>query len=113
MRGNRNANRDRLKRGLAANGKSQPDEFVIQGSNAMKTMTQHPENGHDIDDGVAFAASKLKDDKGNDLTPQQTKEMVRDALIGGGGLKKDPEVKKSCVRGNMPRVIMWTFRSIE
>lgn len=98
VRGNRNANRDRLKRGLDANDKSQPDEFVIQGSYAMKTMTQHPENGHDIDDGAAFAASKLKDDKGNDLTPQQAKEMVRDALIEGGGLKKDPEVKKSCVR---------------
>ena len=29
VRGNRNANRDRLKRGLDANDKSQPDEFVF------------------------------------------------------------------------------------
>jgi hypothetical protein len=98
VRGNRNANRDRLKRGLEKNKKSQPDEFVIQGSYAMKTMTQHPDNDYDIDDGAAFFEDKLKDDERTALTPQQAKEMVCDALIEGGGLKKDPEVKKNCVR---------------
>src|SRR5438132_2117756 len=41
LRANRNANRDRLKRGLDTNKKPKPDEFIIQGSYAMKTMTQH------------------------------------------------------------------------
>ena len=98
IRGNRNANRDRMKRGLRKNDKPQPDEFIIQGSYAMKTMKQHPENNYDIDDGAAFALDKLIDKEGTPMTPRQAKEMVRDALIEGGGLKEDPKVKKNCVR---------------
>jgi hypothetical protein len=97
LRANRNANRDRLKRGLETNKKPRPDEFIIQGSYAMKTMTQHAKNDYDIDDGAAFAEEKLKED-GMPLTPQQSKEMVRDALVEGGGLSGDPIVKKNCVR---------------
>jgi hypothetical protein len=98
LRGNRNANRERLKRGLAANKKPQPDEFIIQGSYAMKTMTQHAKNDYDIDDGAAFSEEKLKDANGPSLTPQQAKEMVRAALVEGGGLSEQPTVKKNCVR---------------
>lgn len=98
LRDNRNANRDRLKRGLESNGDPKPDEFVIQGSYAMKTMTQHKKNDYDIDDGAAFAANKLKTRQGVSFTPQQAKEMVRDALIEGGGLGEKPTVKKNCVR---------------
>jgi hypothetical protein len=97
LRGNRNANRDRLKRGLESNGDPKPDEFVIQGSYAMKTMTQHENNDYDIDDGAAFAADKLMNDAGVSFTPQEAKEMVRDALIEGGGLAEKPTVKKNCV----------------
>jgi hypothetical protein len=98
LRGNRNANRDRLKRGLERNKDPMPDSFIIQGSYAMKTMTQHESNDYDIDDGAAFAAEKLKKGDGASLTPQEAKEMVRDALIEGGGLVENPSVKKNCVR---------------
>jgi hypothetical protein len=98
LRGNRNANRDRLRRGLETGKKPKPDEFIIQGSYAMKTMTQHAKNDYDIDDGVAFADEKLKDENGTPFTPQQAKEMVRDALVEGGGLTDAPIVKKNCVR---------------
>ena len=98
LRGNRNANRDRLKRGLESNEKPKPDEFIIQGSYAMKTMTQHEKNDYDIDDGTAFDADKLKTKEGVSFTPQEAKEMVRDALIEGGGLAEKPTVKKNCVR---------------
>lgn len=98
LRGNRNANRDRLKRGLDANKKPQPDSFIIQGSYAMKTMTQHEENDYDIDDGAAFPEGKLKDQNGAPLSPRRAKEMVRDALIEGGGLAETPSIKKNCVR---------------
>jgi hypothetical protein len=95
---NRDANRDRLKRGLEKNKRPKPDEFIIQGSYAMKTMTQHPENDYDIDDGAGFAEQKLKDENGAPLTAQDAKEMVRDALVEAGGLAEDPMVKKNCVR---------------
>ena len=98
LRGNRNANRDRLKRGLEADENPQPDEFIIQGSYAMKTMTQHEKNDYDIDDGAAFSNVKLKHQNGTAFTPQEAKEMVRDALVEGGGLRKPPSVKKNCVR---------------
>ena len=98
LRANRNANRDRLKRGLETNKKPKPDEFIIQGSYAMKTMTQHAKNDYDIDDGAAFAEEKLKAENGTPFTPQQAKEMVRGALVEGGGLSEDPIVKKNCVR---------------
>lgn len=32
------------------------------------------------------------------MTARQAKEMIRDGLISGGGLKNDPEIKKNCVR---------------
>src|SRR5438552_12626951 len=57
LRGNRDANRDRLKRGLENNNEPKPEEFIIQGSYAMKTMTQHATNDYD---GAAFAEEKLK-----------------------------------------------------
>lgn len=98
LRGNRNANRDRLKRGLDKNEHPRPDNFIIQGSYGMKTMKQHPDKDYDIDDGAAFAADKLTNAKGEPLTPRQAKERVRDALIAGGGLTTDPVIKRNCVR---------------
>jgi hypothetical protein len=100
LRGNRNANRDRLKRGLEKEDHAQPDYFIIQGSYAMKTMKQHPKNDYDIDDGALFAASKLTHHDGTALTPSEAKNRVRDALIAGGGLPATPIVKDNCVRIN-------------
>jgi hypothetical protein len=98
MRERRNANRDRLHRGLDKEGKPQPDQHIIQGSYAMKTMTQHSDRDYDIDDGAAFADHKLKSNSGTPMTPQEAKQMVADGLKSGGGLQTDPEIKKNCVR---------------
>ena len=99
LRNNRNANRDRLKAGLSKMNKGQPDDFIIQGSYAMKTMKQHPDNDYDIDDGAAFQFKKMLDDQGRELSHQKAKELVRDGILAGGGnLPSPPKVLKNCVR---------------
>lgn len=97
MRERRDTNRKRLHIGLTKNGKPQPDEHVVQGSYAMKTMTQHPDREYDIDDGSAFSSSKLLV-VGVAMTPQQAKQMVCDALIAEGHGPDDIKVTKNCVR---------------
>src|SRR5207244_11839985 len=97
MRGRRNANRDRLKKGLREAGKAAPREFVSQGGYAMKTMVQHPENDYDIDDGVYFDKAVLIGQRGAEMSPLQARQMVRDAL-DDGSFKTAREVRKNCVR---------------
>ncbi len=97
MRGRRDANRDRLKRGLAGGGKPAPREFVSQGSYAMKTMTQHPQKDYDIDDGAYFDKADLVGDRGAAMSTLQARQMVRDAL-DDGAFKTHPEARKNCVR---------------
>lgn len=97
MRERRDANRDRLKRGLKDAGDPAPLEFVSQGSYAMKTMTQHPEYDYDIDDGVYFAKEKLVGYRGGEMSSLQSRQMVRDA-VDDGSFKTVPEVRKHCVR---------------
>src|SRR5262245_33814270 len=97
MRDRRNANRDRLKRGLKDSGKPMPIEFKAQGSYAMKTMTQHPANDYDIDDGVYFESSDLVGPKGGAMSALEARQMVRDA-VDDGCFKTKPEVRSNCVR---------------
>lgn len=97
MRGRRNANRDRLKRGLTRDGKPAPREFVSQGSYAMKTMTQHPAKDYDIDDGAYFDKADLVGNRGAEMSALQARQMVRDAL-DDGSFKTPPEARKNCVR---------------
>lgn len=97
MRNRRDANRDRLKKGLKDKGKPSPREFVSQGSYAMKTMVQHPKKDYDIDDGVYFDKEDLVGDRGAEMTALQTRQMVRDAL-DDGSFKTPPEVRNNCVR---------------
>ncbi|MDE0444338.1 MAG: hypothetical protein OXL38_19810 [Gammaproteobacteria bacterium] len=59
MRDRRNANRNRVRKGLSKADKPAPAEFVKQGSYAMKTMVQAPDNDYDIDDGVYFHKQDL------------------------------------------------------
>ncbi len=59
MSDRRNSNRDRVRRDLRDESKPSVREFKSQGSYAMRTMTQHPENDYDIDDGVYFEKSAL------------------------------------------------------
>lgn len=97
MRDRRNANRDRLKKGLKGGGKPAPMEFVAQGSYAMKTMTQHHDNDYDIDDGVYFEKADLVGERGAELSALQARKMVRDA-VDDGSFKTAPEVRMNCVR---------------
>lgn len=97
MHDRRNANRDRLKRGLKEANKPTPREFISQGSYAMKTMVQHPENDYDIDDGVYFSKESLVGERGAEMSALQVRQMVRDAL-DDGSFNTPPEVRKSCVR---------------
>jgi hypothetical protein len=97
MRERRDANRDRLKKGLKDKGKPAPREFASQGSYAMKTMVRHPENDYDIDDGVYFNKAALVGERGAEMTALQARQMVRDA-VDDGSFKTPPEVRKNCVR---------------
>jgi hypothetical protein len=97
MREHRNANRDRLKRGLKDQGKPSVREFRSQGSYAMRTMVQHPENDYDIDDGVYFDKEVLVGERGAEMTSLQARQMVRNA-VDDGSFKTKPEVRKNCVR---------------
>jgi hypothetical protein len=97
MRGRRDTNRDRLRKGLKDARKPGPREFVSQGSYAMKTMTQHPERDYDIDDGVYFDDNLLVGEHGEKMSSLQAKTMVRDA-IDDGRFSTAPEVHTNCVR---------------
>lgn len=97
MRNRRNANRDRLKARLKESEKPTPYEFIKQGSYAMLTMVQDPNNDYDIDDGVYFRQQDLKKDDGTDTSPTEAKQMVCDALQDDRFNTK-PQVRKSCVR---------------
>jgi hypothetical protein len=97
MRGRRDANRGRLKRGLDKNKRPAPYEFASQGSYAMKTMTRHPEYDYDIDDGAYFDRGVLVGERGAEMSALQARQMVRGAL-DDGSFRTPPEVRKNCVR---------------
>lgn len=113
LRGRRNANRDRLRRGLKKNGDPAPVKSVIQGSYAMGTVIQEPENAYDIDDGVVFTAESLIGPKGGSKTALDARKMVRNA-VDDGSFKTDPGVKTNCVRvyyDDGPHVDIPVYRS--
>ena len=97
LRGHRKANQDRLKNRLKEDKKPLPHSFVKQGSYSMHTMVQHPDNDYDIDDGVKFYKNELINSNKAEMTPQQVKEMVRDALKDER-FEKQPQILKNCVR---------------
>ncbi|MCB1092958.1 MAG: hypothetical protein KDL87_15580, partial [Verrucomicrobiae bacterium] len=97
LRERRNANRDRVKKGLAKNDDPLPEEFIIQGSYAAKTTIQEPANAYDIDDGAAFDKEGLRGRQGGHKTALDAKKMVRDA-VDNGAFKTPPQVKTNCVR---------------
>lgn len=97
MRDRRDANRTRLRNGLKKAEKPSPREFVKQGSYAMKTMVQDPDNDYDIDDGVYFDKDKLVGDRGAEMTSLQARQMVRDG-VDDDKFRRAPEVRSNCVR---------------
>jgi len=97
MRDRRDANRTRLKNGLAKNDDPKPKGQWTQGSYAMKTMVQEEGQKYDIDDGAYFDREALKGSGGADKTAIAARNMVRDA-VDDGLFKRSPKVKKNCVR---------------
>lgn len=97
MRTRRDANRDRVRKGLTANDKPLPWRFKSQGSYEMRTMIQHPAKDYDIDDGVYFRKSDLVGPQGGEMSALQARQMVRDA-VDDGSFKTPPSCHKNCVR---------------
>lgn len=97
MRERRDANRDRLKKGLKNSDRPAPEEFNSQGSYAMKTMTQDAEKDYDIDDGVYFTKEQLVGERGAEMSALDSRKMVRDAL-DDGSFKTPPKLHTNCVR---------------
>jgi len=98
LRSNRNANRDRVKAGLEKNDNPAPKRFVRQGSYAMRTIVQHPDNDYDIDDGIAFKKEDLVSAQGVDKSPLDARKMVLEALGEDDRFSQKPELKPNCVR---------------
>ena len=98
MRGRQSSNQDRLKSRLDGTNKPKIREIVTQGSFAMKTMVQHPDNDYDIDDGVYFDVEDLNEEANDaEMAPHKAREMVRDAAFDSS-FKKKPQARKKCVR---------------
>ncbi len=97
LRANRKANQDRLKKRTKEQEKPEPNKFVKQGSYAMRTMIQQPDNDYDIDDGSVFLIDDLIGPNGADMTAIKARQMVCDVLQDDR-FKKQPEVKNNCVR---------------
>jgi hypothetical protein len=98
LAGHRDANLERLSAGLEKlgpiNGASTAnfDEHLNQGSYAMHTLNQHPENDYDIDTGVIFLSEALPSE------PADARRRVARALReAGGNSKKPPEARNNAV----------------
>lgn len=97
MRGRRNANRNRLNKGLSDNKDPAPNSHQAQGSYAMYTMVQDDNYDYDIDDGAIFLKEDLVGSQGADKTALDARKMVRSGL-DDGSFVTPPTVLKNCVR---------------
>lgn len=97
MRGRRDANRTRLKNGLAKAEKPAPIGQHTQGSYAMHTMVQDAGTDYDIDDGVYFRKDRLVGAQGGEMSALAVRQMICDALQDDR-FNKAPTVLKNCVR---------------
>lgn len=93
----RETNKKRVENGLKNADKPLPDRHINQGSYAMRTINQHPDNDYDIDIGIVFKKDDLVGAQGADKTALDTRKMVCNA-IRDKKFKKQPIVKKNCVR---------------
>ena len=93
----REANKSRVENGLKNAENPLPDRHINQGSYAMRTINQHPENDYDIDVGVVFKKGDLKGSQGADKSALDARKMVCDA-VQDQRFSKAPEVRQNCVR---------------
>lgn len=97
LRGYREKNLIRLTNGLAKNGDPSYKKWISQGSYAMNTINQHPNNDYDLDIGIVFTKSKLIGKQRADKTALEARKMVCKAMQDDRFIKQ-PEVLKNCVR---------------
>ena len=115
LEGWRDSNRDRLRSGLRKNEDPKPKRSVSQGSYAMRTVIQEPDDAYDIDDGVVFTEESLKGPKGGEKSPLDARKMVRDA-VHSDSFATPPKVKTNCVRvyyNDGPHVDIPVYREVE
>lgn len=114
LKNRRDSNRDRLRNGLKKNENPAPKRSVTQGSFAMRTVIQEPNNTYDIDDGVVFTKDSLKGARGGEMSALDARKMVRDA-VHSDTFAKPPEVKTNCVRvyyNDGPHVDIPVYREV-
>lgn len=97
LRGYRETNLTRLKNGLASNSNPAYKKSINQGSYAMNTINQHPDNDYDLDIGIVFNKADLIGAQGANKSALEARKMVCKA-IHDDRFKKPPEVLKNCVR---------------
>jgi len=97
LRGYRDTNLTRLTNGLTQNGDPLYKKSISQGSYAMNTINQHPDNDYDLDIGIVFEKSDLVGKQGADKSALEARKMVCKAMQDNR-FKKSPEVLKNCVR---------------
>ena len=97
LKGYGDANLERLSKGLDKNGDPTYKDKIPQGSYAMHTINQHPDNDYDIDVGIIFDREDLKGSQGADKTALDARKMVCNAMQDDR-FNTPPEVLKNCVR---------------
>lgn len=88
----RDTNLKRLREGLTKLGYPLPSRTCGQGSYAMYTMVQHPDNDYDIDTAVIFASDDLPS---SSLRARQ--RVLAGVVEGGGNFKQPPEARTNAV----------------
>ena len=94
LAGYRDKNVERLHKGLTKLEYSTPCKTRNQGSYAMSTMVQHPDNDYDIDVSVIFDEQDLPS------SPLQARQRVLEGVLAGGGnfsFKKPPKRRTNAV----------------
>lgn len=98
LAGYRDANLDRLKSGLDKLGEEDGREYARpardcnQGSYAMHTLIQRPENSYDIDVGIVFRKADLPDS-----ALDARKRVAAAVQKGGGNFRRPPEPRTNAV----------------
>jgi hypothetical protein len=92
LAGYRNTNYERLKTGLDKLEYPRPVRKCDQGSYAMHTTNQHPENEYDIDSAIIFDKDDLPS------SPLDARRRIESAMKeGGGNFSQPPEARTNAV----------------
>lgn len=96
LRDYRDCNIDRLKDGLKALDYKLPVRTCNQGSYAMNSLNQRPENNSDLDYDIDVAIIFKKEDLPE--SPLDARQRVLEGILeGGGNFRRTPEVRTNAV----------------